>query len=206
MVGLSESLVYAWFDRSAIEYRDLYMRLYVSYNAWYRKITGKNNDPEAIAVLKTRFIIWDEYLQDQTMQDLRQVMTRIVSLTHTSPIQTETHTKKEMVADSSDWKGLIDFWYQVRCRLFHGVNDADHYSVEVQLAYESLYIFMKEMTFRMRASFAVADTTRLEELRVLTMHSGVKQDKYNKEKMVLQKKFMQSPELWNVDMIRVRKE
>lgn len=206
MVGLSESLVYAWFDRSAIEYRDLYMRLYVSYNAWYRKITGKNNDPEAIAVLKTRFIIWDEYLQDQTMQDLRQVMTRIVTLTHTSPIQPETHAKKGMVADSSDWKGLIDFWYQVRCRLFHGANDADHYSVEVQLAYESLYIFMKEMTFRMRASFAVADTTRLEELRVLTMYSGVKQDKYNKEKMVLQKKFMQSPELWNVDMIRVRKE
>lgn len=202
MIGLTESLVYVWFDRSAIEYRDLYMRLYVSYNAWYRKVTGKSSDYESIIVLKTRFIIWDEYNQDRSMPGLRQVMDRIVILTRMTPVSNGASEWKGFVQDNTDWKGLIDFWYQVRCRLFHGMTYEHNQSNEVQLAYESLYIFMREVTQRMKNSFILADKNRFEELQVLTKYSELKRDTYEVEKRLLQKKFIQSAELWNVDMVR----
>ena len=202
MVGLSESLVYVWFDRSAIEYRDLYLRLYVSYNAWYRKVTGKSSDFESIAVLKTRFIIWDEYNQNLSMPGLRPVIDKIVALTQVSPDSSGTVKEKGLVRDSTDWKGLIDFWYQVRCRLFHGMPNRYDRNDEVQLAYESLYIFMQEVTQRMKNSFILTDRNRLEELQVLTKYSGSKQAVYEDEKRLLQKKFIQSADLWNVDMVR----
>ncbi len=202
MVGLAESLIYVWFDRSSVEYRDLYMRLYVSYNAWYRKVTGKTSDRESIAALKTRFIIWDEYNQGRSMRGLRQVMDKIVILTRTAPIPSQTNAWKGFVQDSTDWKGLIDFWYQVRCRLFHGMPDEHHQSDEIQLAYESLYIFMKEVTERMRTSFVSLDQNRLEELQILTSYNGPKRDMYEIEKKHLQNKFIQSTELWNADMTR----
>ena len=202
MIGLTESLVYVWFDRSAIEYRDLYMRLYVSYNAWYRKVTGKSSDYESIVVLKTRFIIWDEYNQDRSMPGLREVMNKIVTLTQITPVTSGTTDWKGFVQDSTDWKGLIDFWYQVRCRLFHGIPYEQYRSDEVQLAYESLYIFMREVTQRMKNSFILADENRFEELQILTKYSVLKRDIYEFEKILLQKKFIQSAELWNVDMVR----
>lgn len=202
MVGITESLVYAWFDRAAIEYRDLYMRIYVAYNAWYQKITGASNDHEAIALLTKRFVIWDEYQRGASMSELRSVVIRIVMHTQNTPLRTRTPHWDGVVKDSNDWVGLIHYWYEVRCGLFHGAAYAEYGNREVQLAYESLYLFMQEIVARMKTSFHESDKRRLEELRVLTRHDQQWQQAYIKESILLHQKFISAPELWNVDMHR----
>lgn len=202
MVGLTESLIYAWFGRSHIEYRDLYMRVYVAYNAWYQKVTGKTNDYEAIATLKTRFGIWDEYQRGQSLPLLRAVLIRIVMHTKNHPLASTSGYWDGIVKDSDDWVGLISFWYDVRCGLFHGSAYAHAHAIEVQLAYESLYLFMDEIVRRMKTSFRSTDRHRLEELRILVKHDLMRQEKYIKESVHLHQKYIESPELWNVDMRR----
>jgi len=206
MVSVTESVIYVWFDRSTIEYRDLFMRLYVAYNAWYRKVTGKDNDYEAIQILKERFVIWDDYLQGRSLDALRQVLIRIVIQTANTPLKSELGGWSGRVNDSDDWRGLIHFWYEVRCGLFHGSSYAVEHTTEVQLAYESLYIFMAEVVSRMKYTFRTTDRVRLDELAVLSGLDGIRQEMYVTEKARLHQKFIQSPKLWNVDMVRVRKE
>jgi len=206
MVGISESLIYAWFDRSHIEYRDLFMRLYVAYNAWYRKVTGKSNDREAIAILGTRFVIWDEYTRGVSLVKLRRVMTQIAIHTKNRPMPVESGYWNGIVRDSDDWKGLISFWYEVRCGLFHGSSYALGHTSEVQYAYESLYIFMDEVVRRMKGTFHGSDALRLDELKVLAAADTAGSERYRTEAAHLQQKFITSPDLWNVDMARVRKE
>jgi len=205
MVGIAESLVYAWYDRSSIDYRELFMRLYVSYNAWFRKTTSTHIDYEAIKILKTRFVIWDDYVERRSMVDMQSVMLRIVKSTQKAPLQTGGHWKG-VVQSSDDWKGLIDYWYQIRCDLFHGYISVDGETEHIRLAYESLYIFMSEIVSRMRSSFKHSDMRRLEELKILTESRYPHHETYQNEALLLHQKFIHSPDLWNVDMVRARKE
>jgi hypothetical protein len=202
MVGLTESLIYSWFDRSHIEYRDLFMRLYIAYNAWYRKVTGKSNDHEAIRLLQLRFVIWHDYIRGHSLRNLRSIMEQIVAMTNTTPLKAQSGSWDGIVKNSDDWQGLIHFWYEVRCSLFHGSIYAASRTKEVQLAYESLYIFMSEVVTRMKKSFHEADYVRLQELRVLMNESQQDTNRYAKENTLLHQKYIRSPELWDVDMIR----
>jgi hypothetical protein len=202
MVSMAESLIYNWFDRSHIEYRDLYMRLYIAYNAWYRKTTGKDSDFEAMRALRTRFILWDEYVEGRSLVDLREIMIHIVVMTRNKPIRCESGYWDGIVKDSDDWKGLIHFWYEVRCGLFHGSLYAARHTQETKLAYESLYIFMSEIVKRMKATFHNGDLLRLGELQILAESNDDMRQKYVQEQRKLRQKYIASGSLWNVDMMR----
>lgn len=202
MVSLTESIVYSWFDRSAVDYRDLFMRLYIAYNAWYRKTTGKESDYEAIKALKMRFVLWDEYTEGVALNDLRKVMIQIVMVTRNAPLQTASGYWNGIVEDSDDWRGLVSFWYEVRCRLFHGIAYGTDYNEEIKLAYQSLYIYMDEIVKRMRSTFHKNDYQRLEELRILVKSGDDLKAKFAQEQRRLHEKYITSREIWNVDMMR----
>ena len=180
-----ENLVYSWYERAQIDYSDLYMRLYVSFNAWYRKATGSSFDREGLVRLKKRFVIWDDYLKDEVMQDLR-------------PIHLE------ITGDIDDWQGLIEYWYRVRCQLFHGSLGSNDETI--RRAYESLNVFMSEIVERMRSSFTDDDYRRLREIEVLLETPHPKLDYLEDAQLKLHQKYLNAPHMWNVDMMRVRKE
>ncbi|MDB5161577.1 MAG: hypothetical protein JWM52_85 [Candidatus Saccharibacteria bacterium] len=156
MTDYMSELVYVWHERSKIDYADLYLRLYISYNAWFRKATQASVDKEAIAVLKKRFIIWDDYLHGRILNGLEETM---LALKERGFIQT-----------SDDWPGLISFWYQIRCDLFHGL--LQPHDDSVRFAYESLSIFMDEIVKRMKqfnhqGSFFTQDVWHVDMERVI---------------------------------------
>jgi len=182
------------------------MRVYIAYNAWYRRVTGKTNDYEAIKLLQTRFVIWDDYVSGSALVELRKVMTHIAVYTKNNPVSVESGAWSGVVKDSNDWKALISFWYEVRCGLFHGSSYAIDHTIEVRYAYESLYIFMDEIVKRMRGTFKLEDTRRLKELEILTTAHNSMTVARIAEQTRLQQKFILSPELWNVDMVHQRKE
>jgi|GEM_PF-1009334 len=194
-------LVIQWFDRAQIDYNDLYVRLYISYNAWFRQVTHMTFDREAIARLKKRFVIWDDYINGRILQDLEPVVEQIVIATHTQPLAASVRWNG-IVEDSYDWRGLIHFWYQVRCDLFHGSNGPDQTiaAERVRLAYESLRLYMQEITTRMKSCFTEEDYDHLLEIQRTTIDSPNHEIRTN-----LYQKFINSPDIWNVDMIRARK-
>lgn len=180
-----ENLVYSWYDRAQVDYSDQYMRLYVAFNAWYRKATGSSFDREGLVRLKKRFVIWDDYLNDSVMVGLK-------------PLH------KEILGNDTDWQGLIDYWYSVRCQLFHGSLGPDDHTV--RLAYESLNIFMGEIVARMRRAFTDEDHRRLRELEALLEKGHPKMKYLEDSQLELHRKYLNAPHMWNVDMIRVKKE
>lgn len=104
-----------WLEKALIDYADMYTKLYAAYNAWYGEITGLKNDRRALAVLKKRFVIWEDYQAGKVMGELRPYMTRLAELTQREPLRvTHAHWNGEL-ADVSDWRSLIEYWYQVRC-------------------------------------------------------------------------------------------
>ena len=177
-----EAIVYSWFDKAQIDYCDLCMRLYVSFNAWYRQTTGTEFDREGLTRLKKRFVIWDDYMSGRVLEDLRMLHLRING-------------------DTSDWQGLISYWHRIRCQLFHGALMTDNESVK--LAYESLNIFMKEIVTRMKRAFTDEDHHRLEEIEQLMRIGGLKSEYLQRVRSELHHKYITAPNLWNVDMTRV---
>jgi len=201
VVGTAEAIVYSWFERSDISYADAYARLYISYNAWFHKVTGKQNSFEAIRLLKTRFVIWEEYERGSVLVRMRPVVERIVKyLRNDGAVHTPRWTVS--LSNASDWTNLIQFWYEVRCELFHGNLNVMRDEQAVQLAYESLYLFMEEIVKRMKQSFEPTDYVRLEELRVLAAADTNRQAEHVRESIELHRKYIDSPTLWQVDMQR----
>ncbi|MFY9227802.1 MAG: hypothetical protein WAO28_00535 [Candidatus Microsaccharimonas sp.] len=178
-----KSIIFRYHDRSAIDYESLYMNLYVSYNAWFRRVTGYSNDKEAIVALKKRFVLWDDYQNGRVLHGLDSIMT-CLSL------------------EINDWKVLIDYWYNVRCNLFHG--EVSHYSqTDIQYAYESLKIFMDEIIVRMKRAFSEKDRQRLEEIRLLVKSESSHVESFRHIQSRLYSKYIRSPDIWDVDMVRV---
>lgn len=196
----TQELIMRWYDRAKIDYSDLYVRLYIAYNAWFRKVTHTEFDREGIARLEKRFVIWDDYLHGKVLQELRPLMGEAAVLTSDSPLQS-TRRWDGTVKDAEDWKGLIHFWYQVRCDLFHGSIDSQE--TYVRLAYESLSVFMTEIVRRMRQVFTRKDHERLLELQELLTHNANSEEYIKRAQVALQDKFIQSPDIWQVDMARM---
>ena len=177
-----EKIVYRWYERAQVDYGDMYMKLYVSFNAWYRKTTGSDFDREALRILEKRFVIWDDYIAGHVLRNLKVFHEKITG-------------------DTTDWQRLISYWYQVRCQLFHGSSELKE--GEVRLAYESLNIFMDEIVRRMKRSFTDEDYLRLEEVEQL-LSLGSPDSKYLRVvQQELHQKYINAPSLWNVDMVRV---
>jgi hypothetical protein len=193
-----ETLISRWYDRAQLDYDDLYMRLYVSYNAWYRQVTGCATDREAINALKKRFVIWDDYQRGRVLISLRPVLHDIVNLTGVDK------SLKIKLADEDDWQNLIEFWYQVRCHLFHGSGlfATVQQAIWTRLAYQSLNLFMGEVVARMGRTFTNADYQRLKEIDILLQHEPAPSKRLKNMQQVLYQKYIHSPDIWNVDMVR----
>ena len=199
MQASREQLITKWYERAQLDYSDLYMRLYVAYNAWFAQVTGERNDRKAIEQLKKRFVIWDDYQRGRVMRSLRPIVEDIVRLTQTQR-QLQVH-----VTTSDDWRSLIEFWYQVRCHLFHGshVFSNAQQAIWTRLAYQSLNIFMSEVVNRMNRTFTNTDYLRLKEIDVLIQHETAPSKRLRNMQQTLYQKYIHSPDAWNVDMVRV---
>ena len=189
---LTRQLIRKWFDRAQIDYSDLFMKSYIAYNVWFRKVTGCHEDHEAIKRVIHRFVIWDDYLHGRMLVELGLIVDQIALIS-------------DLVADRSDWKGLIGFWYQTRCDLFHGLTMPGRtlHDRRIQLAYESLNIFMIEIMRRMRHCFSDADYARLTEVQALLDSESGPTKTLQTIEARLHQKFIHSSDLWNVDMERI---
>ena len=191
--------IYRWYKKAQVDYTELYIRIYIAYNAWYRQVTNSTNDREAIAILKKRFVIWDDYSQGKTLSNLKVYVERLSKLTSEKPFASST-VWDGVIEGSNDWRGLIEFWYQVRCMLVHGSEVSPRY---VWLAYETLELFMGEIVERMQACFTEKDLQRLEELSTLVKSETGKDARFRRLQQKLQAKYIDSPDIWQVDMQRV---
>ena len=195
---LTRQLIVQWYERARIDYSDLYVKEYIAYNAWFRKVTQSDEDHIGIRRVMKRFVIWDDYIHGRTLTSLSPVVEHIARLTRRSPCDVD-------VSDAFDWKGLIQFWYQTRCDLFHGVTMPGYiqHDERIRLAYESLHIFMTEIVRRMRHSFTDSDFERLTEVQALLGSTKGPTDELKDIETGLYQKFIHSPDIWNVDMERV---
>lgn len=191
--------IYRWYKKAQVDYTELYIRLYIAYNAWYRQVTGTTNDREAISALKKRFIIWDDYCKGRTIPNMKIYAERIVVLTNDKPLINNS-LWNGVVNNSDDWQSLIEFWYQVRCLLIHGSEVSPRH---VWLAYETLDIFMSEIVERMQSCFTDRDFKRLQELSTLAQTENGKNNRFRLLQRKLQAKYIDSPDIWQVDMQRV---
>jgi hypothetical protein len=202
---LVRQLITQWHERAQIDYSDLYVRQYIAYNAWFRKVTNCDEDYEAIRLLLKRFVIWDDYMNGRTMINLSPIVQQIATVTHRHPIGSTSGTWDGTVKDAFDWRGLIYFWYHTRCNLFHGVTMPGHVQHDntVRLAYQSLSLFMGEIVRRMRYCFNDTDFTKLTEVRALLQSQQGPDASLREIEAKLYQKFIHSPDIWNVDMERV---
>ena len=202
---LTRQLIVQWFERARIDYSDLYVKEYIAYNAWFRKVTHCDEDHEAIKRVAKRFVIWDDYLHGRTLSTLGPVVEQIAQHTRKAPVRPMGRGWNGTVRDAYDWQGLIYFWYQTRCDLFHGLTMPGYlqHDMRIRLAYESLHIFMSEIIRRMRHSFTDQDFERLTEVRALLQSEGNPVDDLRDIEAGLYQKFIHSPDIWNVDMERV---
>jgi hypothetical protein len=181
-----------WYKRAQVDYIEQYIRMYVAYNAWYREVVGTLNDREALAKLKKRVIIWDDYAQGKTMQNLRPYMEKLVDLTQHHPLG-QTLYWEGVIDSTTDWRSLIEYWYQIRCLLVHGSMVETKY---IWLAYETLDIFMGEIVSRIHDTIESYSTAQ-----GLVHTNSVQKVADIREKMYA--KYISSPDIWHVDMMRV---
>lgn len=196
-------VVYEWYGKAQVDYVEHYVRLYIAYNAWYQAVTGTSNDREGLSALKKRYVIWDDYIKGWTMRGLRPYVERLIELTQREPLSAETVYWSGSIENSTDWRSLIEFWYQVRCRLMHGTRVPPRY---VWLAYETLNIFMGEIIDRMQGCFTQDDLVKIKELGSLAHAPALKADRFTQLQAYLYQKYVASPNIWDVDMKRVSED
>ena len=193
--------IFSWYKKAQVDYSEYYIRMYISYNAWYREVTGTTNDRQALSSLKKRFVIWDDYSEGKTMRPLRIYMERLVELTQREPFMTQTIYWSGSIETATDWRSLIEFWYQVRCKLVHGSPVGPRY---VWLAYETLDIFMAEIIDRMQKCFTADDLQKMNELNTLSRGEASRGERFRQLQDTLYQKYIASPDIWQVDMKRVQ--
>ena len=201
----TKQLICTWYERARIDYSDLYVKQYIAYNAWFRKVTHCDEDYAAIQLVMKRFVIWDDYIHGRTLTPLEPIVERIALLTRRRPLANPGNGWDGIVKNPVDWRGLIYFWYRTRCDLFHGqmMPGQQFYDEQIKLAYESLSVFMAEILHRMRYCFSDADVTRLHEVRALIDSTAGPLAELRVIEDRLCQKFIGSTDIWNVDMERV---
>lgn len=190
--------VYRWYRRSQVDYVGHFIELYVAYNAWYRKATGSTNDREAIGKLKKRFVIWDDYANGATMPAMKLYMEKVVEHSSERPLPGGSYWDGRVLS-TEDWRGLLEYWYQIRCLLVHGETVPSRH---VWLAYETLDIFMNEIIDRMQRCFTEKDMERLKEVSALAVADHDRSEKFKTLQRKLHEKYIASPNIWRVDMER----
>jgi len=147
-----ENQLVTLYQESQINYVQRYLVLFSAYNLWFRVTTGQTVDALAIRSLKRREDIWVAGEIGETLPQLRSLMIKLYVLTNHRPVYDDGRSWKGYLQDQYDWKGLIDFWYAVRCDLIHAssIRQRSYYPLLVKLAYDSLHIFMTEIVRRVR--------------------------------------------------------
>ncbi len=200
---MTRDIIISYYRRSRVDYFTLYAQLYIAYNAWYRKVTHASNDREALRLLGDRFVIWKDYLERRAMYALDMYIDRIVDLTEKQSILQQEFWQGS-VKNRDDWRGLINFWYRVRCELIHGSlsPSASNHIEYVRLAYISLSIFMDEVIRRMNITVGDKEIRRIDELRILARHQ-VLDERQKAEQDRLMWRFIHAPPRWREDMTRM---
>lgn len=191
--------VYSLYQKAHIDYSILFLRLYVSYNAWYREVTGISNDRRALTLLKDRFVIWDDYCNGKTMGNLSVYMERLADYTQKEPFPSTTLYWNGELDNAKDWKSLIEFWYQARCLIVHGADIQPKYA---WFAYETLDVFMDEIINRMKSCVTRTDIMQFENSSLADQNSQ-RSKRFRKVQHMLYQKYIASPDIWQVDMQRV---
>ena len=189
----------AWYKKSHIDYAQKYIARYISYNAWYRQVTGTSNDRQAIALLKKRFVIWDDYRNHKTMRPLFRYMEQLAELTQREPLMTHVQYWSGTVEDAHDWQSLIEYWYQVRCLVVHG---ACIKPMHLRLAYETLGVFMDEIINRMNACLGATNYQQMDDPQKPLEQTGISGNRFSKLQLKLYQRYIASPNVWDVDMQR----
>lgn len=189
-----------WYKKAQVDYTDYFIKMYVAYNAWYREIALTTNDREALAVVKKRYIIWDDYARGKTMRGLSIYMERLYDLTQREPFMSKTVYWTGSLESSTDWRSLIEFWYQVRCRLVHGIDVKSRY---VWLAYETLNIFMDEILVRMNSCLKKHELESLKKQETPIKCTSSENERFQRLQNKLYRKYVFSADIWQVDMQRV---
>ncbi|HJM04114.1 MAG TPA: hypothetical protein QF549_00560 [Candidatus Saccharimonadaceae bacterium] len=169
-----QEMILTYFKKSQIDYGQYYLQLYASYNIWYRSSTGESLDARALAQLKLRHQIWKDCFDDTCMRQLRSLMRRIYVLTVHRPLVREGSAWKGVLEDETDWRGMIDFWYAIRCDVVHGNDEqlAGHHSLMVKLAHESLTVFMTEVAIRLQLEVGEDEVSSSATMRRYVYSSG----------------------------------
>lgn len=197
---LDAKKVVSWYKRAQVDYTQQYIWMYIAYNTWYREVTGTTNDRQALNNLKKRFVIWDDYSKGRTMKPLFAYMERLTELTQREPFSSKTTYWTGSIESTTDWRSLIEFWYQVRCKLVHGTEVNPRY---VWLAYETLDIFMGEIINRIQQCFTIEDMKKLKNLNTQVAQNGSRDERFSLLQEKLYQKYIASPDIWQVDMRRV---
>jgi len=184
-----------WYKKAQIDYVERYIRMYIAYNTWYREVVGSISDRRAIQLIKKREIIWRDYINGNTLSNLRPYMERLVDLTSHQPMASSNYWNGS-IASVEDWQGLIEFWYQVRCVLVHGGTVEPKF---VWLAYETLDTFLSEIISRMHRA--------LEEYlanaeRSLSEVSDIRSVTRERLRQKMQARYFANTKVWHVDMKR----
>jgi len=156
-----------WMRRARIDYALLYSQLYIAYNSWYQRVTQAATNRDAVQILKKRFMIWIEYTEYRALKSLRAPFHKLVAYTNKRPYQhSNTYWIGSFVNDN-DWKGLIECWYLVRCRLLHGKSVDE---TILRLSYETLYAFMTEITQRMNTPYFIGEDWNVDMVSLPVRH------------------------------------
>lgn len=188
------------YKKGQVDYASHFLWLYISYSSWYQRAIGTNNDRQALNELKKRFVIWDDYTNGRVLRQLRPYMERLSELTQREPFPASHMFWKGEFSSPDDWRSLIEFWYQVRCLIVHGTSVQAKY---VWFAYETLDLFMAEIIDRMSRCFTDKDMERLDELRLLARVPSGREATFKVLQAKLHQKYINSPNIWQVDMQRV---
>ena len=190
-----------WFEQSRVQYAPRYVQLYTAYNTWYTRATGTSSDHEALLRLRYRFVIWREYVEGCSLVSMRGDVEAISRLTTITPLRS-TPSWDGVVRGWDDWRGLLHFWYRVRCDVVHGAlhpqstNGGDI----VAFAYHSLHAFMSEIVCRMERALDGTEQQRLRELTLLRQAQGGLDSEQTAEEARLFDRCIHAPTIWQVDM------
>lgn len=154
-----------WYILSRIDYSQVYITLYVAYSAWYGSALGERSDRAAIERLKRRSVLWEECLAGHCAPRLKIVMRSIYTHTQLKPHFVRASWSGSLQSPV-DWRGVIEYWYAVRCAVVHGIQVPE---IDARLAYESLLEFMGELLRRSaaRGNAVTVDMSRFYDINTL---------------------------------------
>jgi len=124
VVGQMYDLIEEWFDRYEMAEYDKFIYLWISFNSWLSKESGKQKDRVMVNWFKNR----DDYKQSfvRTTKADERIATAATFFITRKVTNMKTMAKYNMES-INDFENAVEVIYQVRCNLFHGDKRRDHW-------------------------------------------------------------------------------